>query len=224
MPGVRVAVLLAAVAGLSAAQAVRATVVTLFQQNFSGGTSNMGIPVVATPVTNSSGTTITGSGSYGYVGSFTATANSTGFGAAVYSSSAIAIPAGVSELSLSFASALQDAPTGTGSYAYLKYALYINNSAGTRIADLQGNGPSLSSPSTSFQAFSTIISLPTGSATISPAQWELIYQRGTPSSAVTAYGSDFRVTYATVPEPATLGLMALGGLGILLVGKRRKLA
>jgi hypothetical protein len=35
-------------------------------------------------------------------------------------------------------------------------------------------------------------------------------------------GSNSSITLSRVPEPATLGLMAVGGLGILVAGRRRK--
>ena len=224
--GFRSAVLLAvtAAAGLSAAQAARATVVTLFQENFQNGASNkMGIPVAAVPVTNSSGSTISGGPSSGYVGDFSVGGSGIHNVAAMTGSySGIAIPSGVTQLTVSFESALQDTLPSDGSYAYLKYALYFNNSSGVRVSPQdQGDGPFFRTESTSFQTVSFTASVPSGAVAISPAQWTLIYQGDTGSTA-TVYGNDYLVTYTTVPEPAALGLMALGGLGILLVGKRRK--
>jgi hypothetical protein len=225
--GFRSAVLLAvtAAAALSAAQAARATVVTLFQENFQNGASNkMGIPVAAVPVTNSSGSTISGGPSSGYVGDFSVGGSGIHNVAAMTGSySGIAIPSGVTQLTVSFESALQDTLPSDGSYAYLKYALFFNNSSGVRVGLDQGDGPFFTTASTSFQPVSFTASVPSGAVEISPAQWTLIYQGDTGSTA-TVYGSDYLVTYTTVPEPATLGLVALGELGILLVGKRRKTA
>ena len=48
-------------------------------------------------------------------------------------------------------------------------------------------------------------------------------ERGGQGSAPEAYITDITASQV-VPEPATLGLMALGGLGILLVGRKRKTA
>lgn len=226
--GFRSAVLFAvtATAGLSAAQATRATVVTLFQENFSGGTSKMRIPVVATPVTNSSGATITGSGSTGYVGDFSVAGKGTTTVASMSGTYTgyITIPTGVTQLNVSFSSALEDNLPSDGSHAYLNYSIYFNNSSNARISGYYGGaGTTFNVESSSFQLNSFTTLIPVGAVTIYPLQWSLIYQ-GDVGSTATVYGSDFLITYTTVPEPAALGLMGAAGLGVLLLDKRRKMA
>ena len=88
----------------------------------------------------------------------------------------------------------------TGTFTYT-----VNNTSGTKLFSLTATGFILDSKDVYF-GFGNSSPETTGNGTFDNI-----------SITGTAVGT-------TVPEPASLGLLSLGGLGLLLLGKRRKTA
>ena len=78
--------------------------------------------------------------------------------------------------------------------------------------------------STGAVGFSDTLGLVSRTGTLTSTQMGDINALMLGALSMTGSFKDAELTYSAIPEPASLGLMALGGLGILLVGKRRETA
>ena len=75
--------------------------------------------------------------------------------------------------------------------------------------------------STGAVAFSDTLNLLSGTGTLTSTEMASISQVNIGNDYAVGNFQAFTLSTPSVPEPASLGLLAVGGLGLLLVGKRR---